>query len=127
MLNERLTAAQSVAARLHEAEAALDQAIQAAALLSAEMPRARADAKVSALFGQEAMESAHGVLAQLVGARRDLCDTHERLDGVKSGIGLKTRMLGAGYPKPIPDSASLAAEERAEAGGPNSGLTVVGQ
>lgn len=101
MLNKRLAAAQKVAAQLYASEEALDALITEVGKLTAVMPAARAEAGVSAMFGQEAMVSANQVLGALISARGALLETHRNLDETKDQMGLRTRM-GPGIPKPEP-------------------------
>jgi hypothetical protein len=95
MLNDRLQAAQIVAAKLFAAEAALDQA-----LASAAMPRARMSAKISAVVGQEAIEDAADAQASLIEARRKLVAAHGKLEQVRVEVGLRVFALGGAYIKP---------------------------
>ncbi|MBV7256378.1 hypothetical protein KCG44_06210 [Pacificimonas sp. WHA3] len=101
MLNQRLAAAQKVAVRLHAAEEALDAALAETAHLTASMPTARAEAGVSAMFGQDALLFANEAISALVAARGALLETHRKLDETKNQMGLRTYM-GPGGPKPIP-------------------------
>lgn len=120
MLNDRMNAGRKLAAQLLATEDSVDRAIAEMGQLAAEMPRARADAKVSPLFGQEAMEAASSALQQMVEARRKLGEAHTALDEVKTGVGLRTRMLGGGYPKPLEGKADAEPETAA------TGLRIVG-
>ncbi len=105
MRKERVAATVQVAKRLFEAEAALDRAVKAAAELSAVMTSARIDASLSAIVGQEALESATGSLSALVTARHHLVHTHNCLNDVKTQIGLRELALGGGMVKPSPFAA----------------------
>lgn len=100
MLKERRQAAEQIAARLFAAEKAIDAAVEAAAQLSAVMPAARAEANLSALVGQDAMESAAESLTALIRARQQIVTTHARLDHAKEQIGLRAVALGGGMLKP---------------------------
>ena len=77
------------------------------------MPGLRADAGLSALVGQEAVERASEAIALLAQARRAICETHKELDVAKTQIGLGAVMYG-GLEKP-PPSASLSRSLRAVA------------
>ncbi len=100
MLKERRGAMEQVAERLFAAEKAIDEAVAAAAQLSATLPAARAEANLSALVGQEAMESAAESLSALIRARQQMVATHVRLDEAKTQIGLRTVAVGGGMIKP---------------------------
>ena len=65
MLQQRRMAAQQVADSLFESEAAIDAAITAVAKLAGVMPAVRADANLSALIGQGALERAIEAMAEL--------------------------------------------------------------
>lgn len=111
MRKERLEAVTFVAERLFTAEAAIDQALAAAAQLSASMPQARQDANLSAIVGQEAMECAAASIASLLQARNRMIAAHGALDRVKTEIGLRTHAFGGGMIKPS-GSAQLQLVER---------------
>jgi hypothetical protein len=100
MLRERRAAAEQIAEHLFAAEAAIDTALTATAALSALMPAVRAQAGLSALIGQEALESAAESFTTLVRARQQMVTTHTRLDQAKSQIGLRTVAVGGGMIKP---------------------------
>lgn len=100
MLNDRLQAAQIVAAKLFAAEAALDQALASVAELTAAMPRARMSAKISAVVGQDAIEDAADAQASLIEARRKLVAAHGKLEQVRVEVGLRVFAAGGGYIKP---------------------------
>jgi fumarate hydratase class II len=100
MLKERLEAAHQVSDRLLAAEQAIDAAISAAAELSAVMPTARYNARLSAVIGQDAMTSAAKSLLTLIEARNQIVETHGMLDDVKNQIGLRERAVGGGMLKP---------------------------
>ncbi len=102
MLNKRREAAEKVAQRLAAAEAAIDQALTCAAELNAALPSARAEAGLSAVVGQEALDGAAEVYTRLVAARRGIVETHRMLDETKIQIGLRTVAIGDGLDKPAP-------------------------
>jgi len=108
MLNNRLRAAQTVADRLLAAEAALDEALSLTADLLAEMPRQRLAAGLSATFGQDAINGAVNAQVALVEARRQLSETHQRLEETRIQIGLRTVALGGGMIKPAVGSGAGA-------------------
>ena len=55
MLNERVSAAKKIAADLHHAEDAIDEAMIRIAQLAATLPTARRETNMSAIVGQTAM------------------------------------------------------------------------
>ena len=106
MLKQRRIAHDQVAAGLFEAEAAIDAALNKTAALAATMPSVRADAGLSALFGQDAVERISETIAALTKARRGIVETHKELAVVKSQIGLGAVAYGGGVDKP-PQLASV--------------------
>lgn len=100
MLDKRLKAAQMVAAQLHATEAAIDAALASAAELNAVLPRARCDANLSAVVGNEVFGSAAASLTALVNARSAIVLAHQQLTETKDKIGLRARAFGGGYVKP---------------------------
>ncbi len=100
MRKQRHEAARKVAASLFAYEEAMDLVLQRAAELNAALPAARAEAGVSAIFGQDAMISASRSLALLVEARREMVTAHQQLDEVKIQLGLREMGFGDLAPKP---------------------------
>lgn len=100
MLKARRDAAVKVAESLFAAEEALDVALARAADLNSAIVTARAEAKLSALLGQDAIESAAATFAALIRARCSIVETHKRLDDAKTQIGLRTVSVGDAGPKP---------------------------
>jgi hypothetical protein len=100
MLKQRIAAAHHVSDRLFALEEAVDAAISAAAELNAAMPAARKIANLSAIVGQDAMSSAAQSLTTLVAARGQIVETHNKLDTVRSEIGLREGAFGGGMQKP---------------------------
>lgn len=94
MLNKRREVAQELANRLIAAEYAIDAALTAIADLSGYMPVARCEAKLSAVIGNGALESAAETFSSLVRARRNIIDTHHHLAEAKDQIGLRAFALG---------------------------------
>jgi hypothetical protein len=114
MLNERLSAAHAVAAKLFETEKAIDLAIAHAAELSAAMPTARLKANLSATVGQEALVAASNAIAALIVAREHAITAHARLNETRDQIGLATVAIGGGMVKPEdPLIVALSAPVRA--------------
>ncbi len=93
-------AAHVVAAKLFAAENAIDDAITCLAELAGELPRARRDAGVSAVVGQDALERVLATLPGLGAVRADLVAAHRRLDETKSAIGMRSVAVGGGGAKP---------------------------
>ncbi|MGA9581971.1 MAG: hypothetical protein WBR13_08395 [Allosphingosinicella sp.] len=109
MLKQRRDAAMKVAESLFAAEEALDIALARAADLNSAIVSARTEAKLSALLGQDAIESAASTFAALVRARCDIVETHKRLDDAKTQIGLRTVSVGDAGPKPpVPAGFSVS-------------------
>ncbi|HEU0100259.1 MAG TPA: hypothetical protein VFQ67_15990 [Allosphingosinicella sp.] len=106
MLKERRDAAIKVAESLFAAEEALDVALARAAELNCALVTARGEAKLSALLGHDAIESAASTFAALVRARCNIVDTHKRLSEAKAQIGLRTFSVGDAGPKPDEPSGS---------------------
>lgn len=90
----RLTISETVAARLHSAEAAIDAALAEAAQLAALLPAARAEAYLSAVTGQKAFDGAAASIGALTEARSRLVDTHHALAAVARKMGLETVAVG---------------------------------
>ena len=115
MLNERRKAGEQVAERLFAVEQAIDHALTCAAQLSAIMPIARSEAKLSAVIGQDAIESAAEALTMLVRARQQIVTTHHRLDETKTQVGLRAVALGGGMLKPLGSLPTLSLVDTAAA------------
>lgn len=94
MLKERRKAADQVAAELFQAEAAIDAALNKTAALTAVVPAARAEAGLSALFGQGAIERLSETIAALAQARRGIVECHKELATVRDQIGLGAVAFG---------------------------------
>lgn len=100
MLKQRRTYADQVAASLFEAEAAMDAALAKAAALAGVMPALRAEAGLSALIGQEALEWTSRSISALAEARRALVEAHKELSIAQKQIGLGAILYGDGGAKP---------------------------
>ncbi len=88
MLKVRRQAAEQVAASLIAAETAIDAALTLTAKLAGQMPSVRADAGLSALIGQGALERAIEAMTALGQARNHIVATHKELSIAQSQIGL---------------------------------------
>lgn len=102
MPRTRQAVAQHVADRLFAAESAIDQALTRAAELNAAMPQARAEARLPAMIGQDALARAAEAFNTLVEARRLIIEAHSALDEARARIGLREVDAGDTVPKPIP-------------------------
>jgi pseudouridine-5'-phosphate glycosidase len=100
MLKQRRNVAEQVAAALFEAEAAIDAALFKTAGLTGMMPGLRAEANLSALIGQDAMERASEAIAALTAARRSIIETHKELSVAQHQIGLGAVAIGDDMTKP---------------------------
>jgi hypothetical protein len=95
MLNDRLTAARDVAAKLFALEEAIDLALARAGELTTSIPNARSRAKLSAVIGQDAITKVSDSLVTLVEARKHILEAHEHLAETQAQIGLKVYNMGA--------------------------------
>jgi hypothetical protein len=84
-----MAAAQSVADCLFAFEKALDDALALGSGLSARIVLARQEANLSAVYGQDAIDGVMRTLSAMAGARRELVDTHHRLNNWANDIGLR--------------------------------------
>lgn len=105
MSNRRLEIARQVADQLFAAESAIDTALAQTATLAGLMPAIRADARLSALMGQGAIERAIEAISALGQARRSIVETHKQLTITQKQIGLGAVSFGDGAEKP--ESASM--------------------
>lgn len=104
---QRKIVAHQVADQLFAAEAAIDGALSAVAALTAMLPNARIEARISAVVGQSVFERTSETIAALACARRGIVEAHRELSDVQSEIGLRNVALG-GWTKP-PAFAQLTA------------------
>ena len=129
MLKERRQVAETVAAQLFAAEAAIDAAIAATATLAATIPAVTAEIRVGACVGQDALIEAMASCARLVEARSSIVASHRALSVAQKQIGLGAVNFGGWVDKVAPGggntvgsrsltavpSASLSAEPAAVA------------
>jgi hypothetical protein len=99
MRDTRLAAATKVATQLFETERALDELLACAARLTASLPEARIEARLSGVMGQSAIESASQLLNAVANARGITVALHAQLDELKNDIGLRTVGMGGGFYK----------------------------
>lgn len=85
---------EALAARLFAAEAAVDHALTEAATLTAALPRARSDAYLSAVAGQQVFDSAAASIVALTEARAHLVQTHRALAALARKLGLEALAAG---------------------------------
>lgn len=100
MSNRRLEIGRQVADQLFAAEAAIDTALAQTAALAGLMPAIRADAQLSALMGQGAIERAIEAISALGQARRSIVETHKQLSITQKQMGLGAVSFGDGAEKP---------------------------
>ena len=100
MLKERLVAAERIAAELHDAEHAVDQAIVKIAQLAATLPSARIDTKISSIVDQETVAKVTQAVAAVGQVRQMMTEAHQALGETQKQVGLGARMFGAGLNKP---------------------------
>ena len=96
---KRRFVAHQVADQLFAAETAIDGALSAVPTLTAMLPTARLDARISAVVGQGVIDRAAESLSALAEARRGLVEAHRELHDVQRQIGLGAIALG-GMDKP---------------------------
>lgn len=109
MLKVRIEAAQRIAADLHQAENAIDDAIVKIAKLAATLPIARIETNMSAIVGQDAVAKVTQAVAAAGSVRQMLADAHVALGETQKQVGLGARMFGAGMNKPPAASANVPA------------------
>lgn len=91
---ERRQAAHDVAADLFSLEVAIDNAMAAAAKLSATIPESRLKAKIAATVGQDAIRSIGDVLSALHAARAGAVDAHNQFADVHKQLFRETYASG---------------------------------
>lgn len=107
MLNDRLSAAKDVSAKLFALEAAIDDALISAGELTATIPAARRRAHLSAVVAQEAYSLTGETLAALHNARAKVVAAHHAFAAVQTQIGLGARMSGDGWKEPSAEASPL--------------------
>lgn len=106
MLKNRIVAAERIAAELHDAEDAIDQAIIKIAKLAGTLPVARFETNMSAIIGQDAVSKVTQAVAAAGQVRQMMTDAHHALSETQRQVGLGARMFGAGTDKPRGQSIS---------------------
>lgn len=98
---QRRDIAQSLASALFETEAAVDAALEKAALLIAQASSIRRDHSFSAVLGHDAIAAATRTVEALGQARGHAMTTHAALADAASSIGVRaTTLQGTGLNKP---------------------------
>ncbi|ESQ90372.1 hypothetical protein ABAC460_09460 [Asticcacaulis sp. AC460] len=88
------------AEQLFNAENAIELALCQSATLISELSRMRMESRMSAVVGQDVLDSAADVIIKLTAARRAMVLTHEHLNGVKVQIGCGAVATGDDVLKP---------------------------
>jgi hypothetical protein len=109
MLKERVSAAQRIAADLHAAENAIDDAIVKIAKLAVTLPTSRIETRMSAIVGQDAVAKVTEAVAAAGQVRQMLTEAHHALGETQKQVGLGARMFGAGVEKPKGQALGLEA------------------
>lgn len=100
MLNQRLSAAKKVATSLFDAENGIDTAVSSTAGLIVTVIEARAEARLPAVIGQDALDSLGAAVSSLIQSRRQVVEAHMGLDVARVQIGLEAISWGDQFPKP---------------------------
>jgi phosphoglycerate-specific signal transduction histidine kinase len=108
MRQQRIAAATIVAKQMYESELAIDRALAAIARLQAALPEARMEASLSAVVGQDVIEQVTRALTAMVRVRRAMVDVHNKLDGLKTDIGLRELSMSGGMAKPHKETVRFA-------------------
>jgi hypothetical protein len=117
MRNQRIAAVHHVVPELKAAEQRIDDALIQMSKLTTAIIEARRDAGLAATFGHDAIEGAGATFGTLMMARRQVVETHGKLDELKSQMGLRTYAGGNLGDKP---------DQSIEADPPAAALRVVG-
>lgn len=91
---KRVEAARTGAQKLMQTEAAIDQALRQTAELVALLPSLRMDTGLSAVVGQEAVETVGEALSHILTARRTIVKAHGDLQAVREQIGCRAVAMG---------------------------------
>ena len=101
---DKLEAAREVAARLNEAEHAIDEALRTGADLLSRLAVARREIGLSALVGGAAFERSAAALTALTVARAETAACHDALARAHVRAGLGAVATGEGSKDPPPTS-----------------------
>ena len=94
MINQRIAATRMVANALNVAENAIDDALIRASELSATFPRARREANISPVVGQEAIALTAEAITALYEARSKLVAAHHVLAVVRDDLRIPVQADG---------------------------------
>ena len=106
MLNDRLAATRMMFEKLTAMELAIDQALIAAAELTAAAPVARKRANLSPTVAADAVHLAGEAMATLFAARQKLMESHAAFAEVRDSLGITPRMTGEMW-KHVPEGGQL--------------------
>ena len=90
----RLSVGEALATRLYAAEAAIDRALIETATLAAALPASRAEALLSAVTGQRAVDGAAATISALAEARAHIIKTPNALTALARKLGLDALAVG---------------------------------
>lgn len=90
----RQSIGETISRRLHKSESSLDSALHDMARLAALLPRARAEAGLSAVAGQPAFDGAAAAIGALTEARAHLVRTHTSLAALARRLRLEPLAAG---------------------------------
>ncbi|GBH32856.1 hypothetical protein [Sphingobium xenophagum] len=94
MRAQRQSVAKHVAERLFAAEEAIDIAAARIAELNAALPLARLDARISAMIGQDAIQSSASAMLLVAETREKIVITHANLKHASDAMGLPETSYG---------------------------------
>lgn len=94
MRAQRQSIAKHVAERLFAAEEAIDIAAARIAELNVALPLARLDARLSAMIGQNAIQSSASAMLLVAETREKIVTTHANLKQASDAIGLPETSYG---------------------------------
>lgn len=94
MRAQRQSIAKHVAERLFAAEEAIDIAAARIAELSAALPLARLDARLSSMIGQDAIQSSASAMVLMAKTREKIVITHANLKHASDAMGLPETSYG---------------------------------
>ena len=111
---DKIAAAHDVAAKLTEAERAIDDALSAGAELLSRMAVARREMGLSAVVGGAAFERSAAALTALAAARAETVACHDALAKAQVRAGLRAVAAGEGSKDPPPTSRLTDAQAERE-------------
>lgn len=111
---DKIAAAHDVAARLTEAERAIDEALRTGADLLSRLAVARHEVGLSAVVGGAAFERSAAALTALAAARAETVACHDALAKAQVRAGLGATAAGEGSKDPPPTSRLAEAAPEGE-------------